>query len=461
MKNSTRILIVSCLATRLVAAVPVTLSQAGASFAQAGFPAAKSIDQVVSANNGWAVAPRTNQSHQIWWSGSSPAAGTRRSFDFVLNFRGTTGTAIPFNIQQFSLFYTTDTVVSGTSNWLPMEPSTASTARSPGDLTINPSNGRITFSGAGSNNIDYLVEASADPGPPITGFSMKIHPVSGGVGPINNIVLTEFSVESAPVFEVPRDITISEGSGPITLQINKPTGLPGNLNLEAVVVSGQPNEDDYRLSATSFNFVGSNITLPLVIEALADGVDEGVETVTIEWPSSSLYTLTNPTTTIRIGDMNSTGFFVYMADHGLSGRSAQPHADPNEDGITNLEAYAFRLNPAGPSPAAWRERLPRFTTRQPGRGIRPAITWQLPSPLPSDIRFVVEESPDFVSWTSIARRSGYGVGSLWTGSSANVIVESGNPTRSVIVPGSKTLTAKVRSFLRLRYEHAPGDDGLG
>jgi len=118
--------------------------------------------------------------------------------------------------------------------------------------------------------------------------------------------------------------------------------------------------------------------------------------------ASPSYILSAPTTTITIVDTDGTSYDDYMAGHGLTAAAALPAADPNGDGISNLVAYVFRLNPAGPFPEAWHSRLPRFTTRGPGPFL-PAITWQLPQPFSLDVHFSVQESvnPTFATQSVI------------------------------------------------------------
>lgn len=126
----------------------------------------------------------------------------------------------------------------------------------------------------------------------------------------------------------------------------------------------------------------------------------------------------------------------------------------------NIEAYAFRLNPAGPFPSTWLVRLPRFTTTLGGRaGNLPAITWDLPQPWPADVRFAVYEREDLGEWTEVARRTGYGVGSLWTGSSSSGVQESGSPLKTLVVPGTFNINTRPRTFMRLTMTKVNGGGG--
>ena len=270
----------------------------------------------------------------------------------------------------------------------------------------------------------------------------------------------DITVELQNIITVPETVVISEGSGPMPITLEREDGSGGTLVMSATQSGTAQAVSDYGLSGVNFphRFSGSSLTASVNFEAYDDAIDEPVESWILTWPTDPSYTLTHPTTTVLIGDTDGSGFPDYVAGHGLTGNDALPDADPNGDGITNIEAYAFRLNPAGPFPGSWRDRLPRFTTHLGGRSTRPAITWELPSPLPNDVRFVVEESETLSGWTSIAQRTGYGLGSLWIGSSSLSISDSGTP-RTVIVPGSQSIDSQDRDFLRLDLQYVSGGGG--
>ena len=68
---------------------------------------------------------------------------------------------------------------------------------------------------------------------------------------------------------------------------------------------------------------------------------------------------------------------------------------------------------------------------------------------------MIEESDDLSTWTEVARRTGYGVGSLWTGTSGTNVTESGTPEKTVIVPGSQYFTERNTTHLRLQLAYVP------
>ncbi len=150
---------------------------------------------------------------------------------------------------------------------------------------------------------------------------------------------------------------------------------------------------------------------------------------------------------------NLLGLVVVGLDTTVADMNAV--ANPDSNGVPNITAYAFHLNPAGPSPAAAWERLPRFIWAG-SQSTTAAITWMLPAPLRNDVRFTVHESTTLAGWTQIATRTGYGTGSLWTGTVFASISDSGSPLRTVIVPASQPSTASTERFLRLTLEKSSG-----
>lgn len=446
-------------------AISIPLSNAGATFSQSGYHASKSIDNFVAANNGWAIAPNgnSNNSQRIWWEASGVAAGPARAFDFVMNFRATTGSFDSFNIRRFSISFTTDAVVSATSNWTVMTPLSATTSNVGSSLTIDGQTSLISFGGASPNSIDYTVRASAPASGAITGFSLLAVPVSGRLGthPTGNFVFTEFTADSvAPLVRVPENLVLSEGSGPHVLKLRS---AQGGLNVGATWTSAATQGSDFTISIPSntvFNFGASQTSAAFIVEVLNDAANEGVEWIEITWTPNAAYVLSAPKTRIYFGDTDGAGFDDYVAGHGLTGNDALPDADPNGDGISNIEAYAFRLNPAGPFPSTWLQRLPRFTTTPGDRaGNLPAIEWQLLQPWPADVRFAVFESEDLVDWSEVAKRTGYGVGSLWSGSGSSGVQDSGSPLKTVVVPGTQNMTNQPVTYLRLTMTKVNGGGG--
>ena len=263
--------------------------------------------------------------------------------------------------------------------------------------------------------------------------------------------------EVPPLFIPPTSVTVSEGTThPLLLSLSDPLPTPVSINY-SITGSATPGNDFSGLGAAGNVVIpAGNISASVNLNIHTDKGNESPETIEITWSTSSTAVLLPQTdTTITIGDINGTGFPDYVAGHGLNGPEAAADADPNGDGISNVEAYTFRLNPAGPIPPNLRERLPSFTTVQGGRSLFPAITWQLPSPWPSDVRFVVSQSETMDSWDELASRSGYGFGSGWTGSATSALTDTGDPVRTITVPGSATMQSKNGMILLLKLTYVP------
>lgn len=267
-------------------------------------------------------------------------------------------------------------------------------------------------------------------------------------------------VELPTPVTVPAAVTISEGSGPVVLALQRGPGASGDLVLTPAIGGTATAATDYGsslLPGGSVHFSGSDPTAAFTVEALADGMNEAPETIVLTWPAGPDHVLSQPTTTVTIGDTNGTGFADYMSGHGLAGNDALADADPDGDGVANLSAYLHRLNPAGPTPAGWRERLPKFTTVSGGgRAVLPAITWQVPQPWPADVRCIVHESDTLAAWAETARRGGYGIGSLWTGTVSATVQDGGSPVKTVVVQGTQAIEARPAAFQRLVLELISG-----
>lgn len=127
----------------------------------------------------------------------------------------------------------------------------------------------------------------------------------------------------------------------------------------------------------------------------------------------------------------------YLSEFSLSGPDAEPMADPNSDGVSNLMAYALGLSPVRAQASA----LPHAQLVTVGG--QSFLQFVFPrSALATDLYYRVQASSDLVNWTIIAS-SNLGEPTLGAG-----VVESGAaPYFSVEVRVPVTNSAR---FLRLR-----------
>jgi hypothetical protein len=142
-------------------------------------------------------------------------------------------------------------------------------------------------------------------------------------------------------------------------------------------------------------------------------------------------------------------YFEWAAGNGLIGVLAEPDADLDTDGITNLMAYAFDLSPLS-DPEAW-EKLP--TLAFIGDPPEPIMVFLLPPEIPRDVSYVVELITDDGGKVELARKNGRGA---WSG--------SGEITRRKLDDGCTEVTVQIplemevpdgNQPLRLRVEFLP------
>ena len=142
-------------------------------------------------------------------------------------------------------------------------------------------------------------------------------------------------------------------------------------------------------------------------------------------------------------------YFDWADANGLVGVFADPEADLDTDGITNLMAYAFDLAPVN-DPEAW-EKLP--TLAFVGDPPEPMMTFVLPAEIPRDVSYVVDLVTDKGKRIEIARKDGRGP---WqgTGDIARRKLENGCTEVTVLIPLDLEVPEGGKP-LRLRVEFAP------
>ena len=143
------------------------------------------------------------------------------------------------------------------------------------------------------------------------------------------------------------------------------------------------------------------------------------------------------------------GYFEWADANGLVGVFAEPDADLDTDGITNLMAYAFDLAPMN-DPEAW-DKLP--TLAFVGDPPEPVMIFVLPPEIPRDISYVVDVVTDGGKRVEIARKNGRGA---WTGTGeiSKRKLEDGCTEVTVQIP-LEMVVPEVAKPLRLRVEFLP------
>ena len=328
----------------------------------------------------------------------------------------------------------------------------------------------ITFTGRKPNatTVTQVFSTGTDAAGTVRTFSGDFQDIVSFEWNATTAMSTQCSVDDITVnlparIMVTPAVTVTEGAGAVSLGVSFDEPLLNPLSLTWQALAGTaayPADYTFGAGTTATVTVPAGATawmLPCTIAA--DSVSESMESFVVGFSTTSLqaYFPDNILTSIRIGnDDGVTSFSGWVTGHGLAGPDALADADPDGDGITNIEAWLFRLNPAGPSPAAWRERRATFLF---DASSRPAIRITVPAPLPSDVRMIFEENSGLSGiWNEQARRSGFGVGSLWTGSGSARVTEttSGTGSRTVTCSGSQTLRQRPRAFLRMKYALVSG-----
>lgn len=258
--------------------------------------------------------------------------------------------------------------------------------------------------------------------------------------------------------------TVNEAAGtaavPIQLDSARTTDTTVNWEVTGLTAS-QPGD---------FTFPGGSSTGTVTIPAgqtvgfvnvpiVNDSSNESPETFRVRYTTTATGVFfpggngfIDATVTIASDD-GVTTFPNWMTAHGLTSTAADPDADPNGDGISNIECWLFRLNPAGPNPPAWLARRAAMS----GGGDDPGLTFFVPAPLPSDVRIILSQSADLGSWTEQTRRTGFGTGSLWTGSGSGRVIETISPAgRTITLRASAPVGRRTKVFLRNTYEHVSG-----
>lgn len=276
---------------------------------------------------------------------------------------------------------------------------------------------------------------------------------------ISSIVVEFDGVLSTPTQIVANEATASV-SVPVHLAHPRTTDTPLTWTISGITAT---QGTDYSLpggnSTGSLIIPAGQTTALLQIPITNDTTVEGMETLRVTFTSNTIAAAfaggaTSADCNVAIASDDGISTFPnWMTAHGLTSTAATPAADPNQDGISNIESWLFRLNPAGPNPTEWLSRRATFT----GGNSDPQLTLFIPSPLPNDVLIAFSQSTTLDSWSEQTRRTGFGTGSLWTGTGASRVVESNQPTgRTISLRASVPTGPRPRLFLKNLYEYASG-----
>jgi hypothetical protein len=276
---------------------------------------------------------------------------------------------------------------------------------------------------------------------------------------------SQIVAEFPPHLDCPTQTVVTEGQGmvnvPITLSAphDEPVDIVWTIQ---TATSSATTPSDFTLPGAA---AAGTVTLPagstsasVSIPIIADTAAEPAEEIHLTWgnPTPGMVfngNFSSKNTVIRIADDDGVvSYGDWMTAHGLPG--AEPSADPNNDGISNIECWLHKLNPAGENPPAW---LARRQTLTGVAGNDPGLMLTLPTPLPNDVRIVFSESTDLATFTPLVQRSGFGTSTAWSGSAAVRVIETNTFfNRTITLRASVPAGPRPNLFLRASYQLISG-----
>ena len=277
--------------------------------------------------------------------------------------------------------------------------------------------------------------------------------------------ISRIVIEFDGVLSTPAGIVANEAAGSVNVPVSlaHPRTTDTELIREIAGITATAGSDFTVPGGTNFApvVIPAGQTTALVnIPLTNDTTTEGIEALRVTFTANTVGTAfaggaTSASCEVKIASDDGISTFPnWMAAHELSSTAAAPDADPNGDGISNIESWLFRLNPAGPNPSSWLARRAAFS----GGEADPGLTLLVPAPLPNDVRIIFSQSTSLGAWAEQTRRTGFGTGSLWTGGGSIRVIESNNLTgRTIRLRASVATAPRPRIFLRNQYEYAaPG-----
>lgn len=142
-------------------------------------------------------------------------------------------------------------------------------------------------------------------------------------------------------------------------------------------------------------------------------------------------------------------YFEWAESHGLVGVFAAPDADLDGDGVTNLMAYAFGIDPLAGS-EVW-DLLPELGFQ--GDPPEPVLAFILPPRIPADISYVVDCLTEEGRRVTVARKTG---ATPWDGRARifTRLLKNGSTEVTILAPLDVEASSEGKP-LRLKVEFAP------
>jgi hypothetical protein len=292
----------------------------------------------------------------------------------------------------------------------------------------------------------------------ISNLSWSLVPIGGGF--VNRHQVSSIVVEFDGVLTTSSALTFTESSGTAAIPIQLAAPRSTDTTLTWQIAAGTATQGtDYTLPGG--NSTGS-ITIPagqtqalLNVPLTNDTTAESPETFQVIFSAPPVGTgfpgnaATISSTVTIASDDGITDFQGWMTTHSLPANS-QPADDANNDGISNIECWLHKLNPAGINPASWIARRGTFTGMASND---PGMVMILPNPLPNDVKVVFSESTNLNGFIPVATRSGFGLGSVWTGPAAGRVIENTTfSSRTVTLRAQIPSGPRPTLFMRLSYE---------
>jgi len=224
-------------------------------------------------------------------------------------------------------------------------------------------------------------------------------------------------------------------SGTVTVTDTLPTGLTptaantGTINGWSVSTSGQTvtaTRSDVLAATTAF------AVLPITVSVTNTATSSLSNTASVSGGGETNLGNDSSTDTIAIAAVTNTPFEdwrqTYFGTIGISGDYAY-NADYNHDGVENLMKYALGINPISGSGSAGVAALPTkiVNDADPLLSDRLALSFNIASPNPTDVTYLVQASDNLASWTDVASKTGADAWTWLAGGDSHIVTSGSGP----------------------------------